>query len=340
MLFQTLPPGFYHFASVVCGFFVISGFVLSYKFWQNREITYLTSAALRRYVRLTPLPLFSLLFVSFLMNFNLFSTPENHPDAPIFDYVKVVVNGDLSFFGALKGALWDIYFNFKPIETYNIALWTMEYELKGSLMSLACLALLGNVKRRILLYILFLVITFDSVYACFVFGIMLSDLIYSDEGKKYFEILKSKKILSWIIFSVGCFLSYYALDIDLYGKLNFEIFSTFNIDVERFYHIIGNAMFIYGVVQLEILQKLFGNKFFTSLCKYSFAFYVVHVPLGILLIGPFFLNFLQVGFSPVLSANLSILSGVLTSGVASVIIYNFIELPSLKLAKRFEKSFY
>ena len=340
VFFMILPSGFYHFASIVCGFFVISGFILSYRFWQNRETKSLTSMALRRYFRLTPLPLVSLMFVFILMKFNLFLTNESCTIVPIFEVIKNYYGGDWNLLSAFKGALWDMYFDFKTIENYNVALWTMEYELKGSLMSLACLALLGNVKRRILIYLIFLILTFDSLYLNFVFGIMLSDLIYSDEGKKYFEILKSKQILSWIIFAVGCFLSYYALDINLYGKLNFEIFSAFEIDVERLYHIIGIAMFIYGIIHLKILQNFFGSRFFTILGKYSFAIYILHVPMGLFFNGYCFINLYELGFSPVTSANLSIVAGFLSTLAGATIIYHFVEMPSIKLTKRIEKIFY
>ena len=74
--YTTLPNGFYNSCMMVCGFFILSGFVLSYRFWQNREIKFLTSAALRRYVRLTVAPLISILIAYLLLRFGLIFNHE------------------------------------------------------------------------------------------------------------------------------------------------------------------------------------------------------------------------------------------------------------------------
>ena len=340
VFYQIVPWGIYRYASFVCGFFVISGFVLSYRFWQNHEIKFLTSAALRRYIRLTPTPLVVILLSCLMLKLDL-PVKTDLTVIPLFQYINEN-NVTPSFFNAIKEGLWGMYFAFDKATSYNGVLWTMEYELKGYLMSLACLALLGNVKRRGLLYIIFLILTFDSLYLNFVFGIMLSDLIYSDEGKKYFEILKSKKILSWLIFAVGCFLSYYALEanIAVYDKMDFNIFKNFNVDSETFYHTIGIVMFIYGVIQIEILQKFFGNKFFTILGKYSFSIYLTHFVILTSVAGIVFLKFFESGFSLAMSIFAANVFGILTTGIASFFLHNYVDIPAGKLAKRFEKIFY
>ena len=55
--YPTLLLGVYNATTLVNIFFVISGFVLSYRFWQNKKLELLTGAALKRYVRLTVMPL-------------------------------------------------------------------------------------------------------------------------------------------------------------------------------------------------------------------------------------------------------------------------------------------
>ena len=64
--FMFVPFGVTQSASVVCGFFLISGFVLSYRFWQNKKSEPLTVAAIRRYVRLTG-PAFIAIMVQYLL---------------------------------------------------------------------------------------------------------------------------------------------------------------------------------------------------------------------------------------------------------------------------------
>ena len=348
LFYPTTPWGFYNSASIVCGFFVISGFVLSYRFWQNRETKFLTSAALRRYVRLTPAPLVAILLACLFLKLDLLVRTDQTV-VLLFHHINEYTQTP-SFFDAIKEGLWGMYFAFDKATSYDGVLWTMEYELKGSLMSLACLALLGNVKKRFLLYVVFLLLTFDSLYLNFVLGIMLSDLMYSDEGKKYFEMLKSKNILSWMLFLVGSFLSYYALDIcsfyawnenlNLYEKINFEIFKTLNVDVEVFYHSIGIFMLIYSVIQLNFLQKIFNAKFFTTLGQYSYSIYLVHLPIATSFGGIVFFKCFQAGYSLGVSIFFASICGILITGIATFFLHNYVDIPAGKLAKRFEKIFY
>src|SRR4249920_301079 len=59
-----------HFA--VCIFFVISGFVLSYKFFETSRADVVTSGAVRRYFRLMPLVLTAVLISYLLLRFGLY----------------------------------------------------------------------------------------------------------------------------------------------------------------------------------------------------------------------------------------------------------------------------
>ncbi|MBR5914495.1 MAG: acyltransferase [Selenomonadaceae bacterium] len=193
--YPIIPRGFYTASFVVCEFFIISGFVLSYRFWQNQNSEILTSAALRRYVRLTPAPLVSILFVYVMIQFSLFQYVEVFQMTGIVKFMPNYVNYVPSLTQALYEGLWGMYFSFDASTSYSPILWTMQFELKGSLLVAAFLALFGKVRNRLPLYIIFIIISIDTLYPTFIFGVMFSDLLYSKEGKQLHEHLKKNKMV-------------------------------------------------------------------------------------------------------------------------------------------------
>ena len=338
--YTTLPEGFYNSCGMVCGFFIISGFVLSYRFWQDREIKFLTSAALRRYVRLTFVPLVSILFSYLLLKFGLMLNHEICSVTNSNRFMTVFYSFPIDFFSALKESLWGMYFTYDQVTSYNPVLWTMAWELKGSFLSFAFLALFGKLKNRGWLYLIFIALTFKTLYLAFVFGIMFADMLYSAEGKKYFEILKRQKILSWSLLCVGLFLSYYALNfLPIYDKMNLPFFAKHQMNVEEFYHILSAAMIVYAAIQLDFLHKIFEWKFFTLIGKYSFSLYLIHVQIIFSICGVIFLKFFHGGYGMNFSIFAATVIGLLATIPATYFLHHYVDIPSGKLAKRFEKIF-
>ena len=338
--YTTLPFGFYNSCMMVCGFFILSGFVLSYRFWQNPNLNLLTSAALRRYIRLTAAPLISILFAYLLLKFGWIVNREVCTITNSLQGMTEYYNFEPNLISALKEGFLDIYFDYNQMASYNPVLWTMAWELKGSFLSFAFLAIFGKIKNRGGLYLIFILLTFKTLYLTFVFGIMLADMLYSPEGKKYHELLKKQKIFSWCLIPVGLFLSYFALNfLPIYDKINFQIFSELQMNIEEFYHIIGAAMITYAVIQLDCLHKIFEWKFFKVVGKYSFSLYLIHVPIMVSLGGGIFLKLFQANYGMNFSILISILIGLGATIPATYLLHNFIDIPSGKLAKRFEKIF-
>ena len=100
-----LPQFLYNGNCSVCVFFVLSGFVLSCRFWEKRETSLLTSAALRRYLRLTFPALASILLAYLLMKAGWMRTQEFFPVAQSIDVVGVVVGKDCG--GCIFLMIWD-----------------------------------------------------------------------------------------------------------------------------------------------------------------------------------------------------------------------------------------
>ena len=339
--FEVFPLGFRNSSGSVCGFFVITGFILTYKFWLNGTIEPLTSSALRRYIRLTTMPLVSVLIGYFLFKYHLVFLHEACSLTQSAEFMKYYYNFAPHFKDALFEGVIGIYLPFDQMTSFNPVLWTMEYELKGSMFLLAFLALFGKVKNRLPLYIIFIVITAKTLYLTFVFGIMLGDMMYSAEGKKYYELLKRKKILSWSAFILGIICYSYGAGSDwiIHSKMNFDFLTQFNVNKEPFYHTLGATLIIYSVIQLELLQKILSLKFFTVLGKYSFSIYVVHC-LALISAGGFiFLTAYNHNFSLMTSTLLGIAAALSAMALALKPLHNFVNIPTDRLAKRVSKIF-
>jgi peptidoglycan/LPS O-acetylase OafA/YrhL len=118
----------------VSWFFAHSGFVLA---WKSRNMTasefprHIMDLALRRYLRLLPLVLVSIILTFLALSLGLIHSPE---------YSKLVgsswlgryLNFSGNFGDALLQSLWGVFFNFKSSTSFNPSLWTIGYELISS----------------------------------------------------------------------------------------------------------------------------------------------------------------------------------------------------------------
>ena len=343
LFYPTLFLGVYNFSTFVNIFFIISGFVLSYRFWQNKKIEPLTGAALKRYIRLTVAPLVSILIVYALLKLDLIFNVEVCNVTNALDVMKIFLAIEPNFINALYEGLFGMYFNYNQVTSYNPVLWTMSIEFKGSILSLAFLALFGKIKNRLPLYIIFSMISLmtDIVYLEFITGIFLADFIYSEDFKKYHTIFLEKKFCAAILTLLGIFLTFYALESEfaIYQKINFSIFNHVSYNAEIFYHKIAAIMIVVAVFQWNFLRKIFSLKFLTLVGKYSFALYVIHAPLMVSLSAYVFLQIWNGGASLAMCIFVATLVGILSTAAASVLIYKFVDMPAGNLAKRFQKFF-
>ena len=341
--YPTLLGGAYNCATIVDVFFVISGFVLSYRFWQNKKLELLTGAALKRYVRLTVMPLMSIMLVYALLKFNLIFNVAVCEITNALQFMDIFFVIEPNFINALYEGLFGMYFDYNQLSSYNPVLWTMSVEFKGSILSMAFLALFGRIKKRWLLYIIFAAISLLSnvLYLNFVAGIFLADFLYSDDYKKYHEKIFEKKICAAVLMATGVFLFFYSVESNffIFDKLDFELNGLIKLNPEIFFHTIGAIMVVFSIIQWNFLRKIFSLKFLTVIGKYSFAIYVIHAPI-IVSIGAYaFLQFWHNGLSLTMCIFLSTAVGLFVTAAACKLIYNFVDIPSGKLAKRVQKFF-
>jgi peptidoglycan/LPS O-acetylase OafA/YrhL len=145
-------------------FFVLSGFVLSLSYFRRKKVQVVTQAASRRYPRLMLPALGSVMFAWGLLKLGWYWNIEAAAllqQSPADSWLLRWFRFDRSFVDALREGAYGTFFNFnegatffnfKPARTLNASLWTMPWELAGSLLVFSLLALFGWLKRRFLIY--------------------------------------------------------------------------------------------------------------------------------------------------------------------------------------------
>lgn len=323
--------------------FLLSGFVQSYRFWQNQNLDALTSSSLRRYIRLTVAPFVSILLSYLILKFSLYQYKEV---AAITESVKNMAyyfQLTPNFFDMLYESFWGMYFSYSTPTSYNPVLWTMSWELKGSLLTAAFLALFGKVRNRLPLYIIFIIVSIDTLYPSFIFGVMLSDLLYSKEGKKYHEVLKNQKALALMALIIGIFLGLYTFKADsvfnLYGNMDVELLAQHKINHEKFYHIISSGLLMYAILHLKTLQKILSLKLLTKIGEYSFSVYLIHIQIELSFGAFVFMQFFNRGFDVTTCIFFGSVVALLATVPAVYLLHHFVDMPAGKLAKRVQKIF-
>jgi peptidoglycan/LPS O-acetylase OafA/YrhL len=194
--FGTLIAG--HLA--VCLFFILSGYVLSYRFLGERsEPSDLIAAMLRRPIRLGGLVVFTMGAAFLLWRAGFFfhhQVADLSHSRPWFDEPWTGPIG-------LAALIQDLLVPFSRGRVYNGPLWTIEIELYGSLATFAFLLLFrASPYRRIILFALVIALT-TSFYQAFALGVLLADI------HKERDLIKMPTPLMVVLVALAVYLSSY-----------------------------------------------------------------------------------------------------------------------------------
>ncbi len=236
-------------------FFVISGFVLSYKFFTTQQPQVAISGAIRRYFRLMPTVL-----VTALLSYLILATGHyyNIPAAKITGSVHWLAAswiGPAHFWVAVKLALFDAFFTGRNILTYNNVLWTMQIEFWGSMLVFAFLAMFGKLRWRGLVYLVLALALLDTYYFAFILGLILSDLAVHEH--------QMERRLAHPYFGI----------LALAFGLVFGLAPQAAICV----HVAGAALVLSSILLIPQLRSLLSMGPFKYLGRVSFALYLVHL---------------------------------------------------------------
>lgn len=328
-IFSSTPLGLIGAGNFsVCIFFVLSGYVLTQKYFRTRDKKIIISGAVRRYIRLF-VPVLAATILSFLL-----------ASTGVFHYYieTVTVSGNNNYANywtftpdiadAIKQAVWGSFFTGDDI--YNPVLWTMTVEFYGSMLVFAMALLFGTQRNRWTFYLAAAVFFFNSYYFAFIIGMGLADTFNS---KKLMFRIDNKIILSVILFS-GLFLGSYPVGTvtndSLYGFLNNGLFEIPKLT----YHILGAGMIMYVLLNSKWLQQVFSSPVPVFLGKISYSLYLIHF-----LIISSFTCALFLALHPILpywiAAFISCFLSVLLIIPLSYLFYKYVDMTGVELSKVF-----
>jgi peptidoglycan/LPS O-acetylase OafA/YrhL len=312
-------------------FFILSGFVLSYKFMRKKEKLILIESIIRRYFRLTIPIAFSCVLTYFFMKIGwLFNK----------DMYKITYSPWIShwnqFAPNFAKVLHESFINvYSSGSAYNSSLWTMQYELNGSFLvffSLFSYFIFSRKSHIYLFYGLLCLIFFLNnkfFMICFLLGIILCELFVSD------SLPQIKNKINSVLLSIVCvYLCSFPYVTDIKGTM-WGILYTDLLDrdsMANFYYITGAFLLIYLILISKRLQDLFSTPFARFLGKISFSMYIMHL-LIILSFTCFLFKWLLIYLPYDICALISSAATILLVFVVSWYVYRYVDLPSIQFSQ-------
>lgn len=256
-------------------FFTLSGFVLSRKYIQINDPELLVSGMHRRFLRLFIPVAASLLLVYVLMMVHAFSNVRVASITGSEWWFSHMWQFDAPFSKLLNSLFYSTMFQGDSI--FNTVLWTISFELYGSLFVFAFLLFTHSVGYRpFLLLIVFIYFCYSnqSAYVSFVSGIYLAMI----EKKRTMGTTPIRQDLALTIFGLALLLGSYPSNGNKAGTV-FEHLGHTLLDFAPWYHIVGAYLLVYVFVTRPSFQMIPGKRVFTQLGKISFSLYLLHVPI-------------------------------------------------------------
>jgi peptidoglycan/LPS O-acetylase OafA/YrhL len=246
-------------------FFVLSGIVLSYRYFQTKNDDILRGLAIKRYPRLMLPALFAtLLFYVIKFSGGIFSS-----EAAIITkcgwWLPTIGGFDLDIWLMLKTTLWNVFFTGN--NAYLTVLWTMSIEMYGSFLVFAILLLFGQMRSRGIIYGVICI----YFHLAFLMGIVLSDLMVN-RPQIFTQLNKFFILIPTLI--IGFYLASYPTS--NFVKMEETIYRHLNFVNHELYHALGAILLIFSVLCSPFLQKTFTNKVSLFLGKISFSMYLLH----------------------------------------------------------------
>ena len=257
-------------------FFVLSGFVLTNKFFKSGENEFIISSATRRYIRLAIPVVFSCTVAYLLLKFNLFSNNELANYTKGYWYLPNYYNFEASFADMIKKSLVDTFIYEVDSTSYNAVLWTMEIEFLGSLLVYSLALLIGRLRNRSVIYLILVILFAKTYYLSFLLGLIISD-VYNNRTSLFNPI--KNVYCKLLLICIGLFLGSFPQVVDISNSVYNYI--TFEWLGGRYYsmllcHILGASILLIVLLNSKFLKTTFSLKPFQFLGEISFSMYLIH----------------------------------------------------------------
>lgn len=332
----TYPPFslLYSAEAAVCVFFVMSGYVLTAKYWKTGDVVELQKGASKRYVRLV-IPAFASVMLAWaLWKTGAIITTEAGPIG-VAGWVPSWYVGPYPFFGSVFNGL--IGAPLFAHTTLNSPLWTIQVELIGSVLLFAMIAAFGRNPFWLCAWFLFFadVLGYYLPNVLFYFVFFVGYLLHPAR-----DWLRSHQAVSLALAAVGLVCLAFNLNpaFDWMREIklpNLQPYGPdFNANVRLFWNSIGAVLLVAGVIGSKPLDAILSLRIPVFLGKISFSLYVIHMPL-VMSVGLRASRFWQEqGASYGTAAILAFLTYIFTAIALATLFYRWVDLPAIKLAGR------
>lgn len=327
----------------VCIFFLLSAFVLSLRYWQQDSsggIGCLADAACRRYIRLAG-PVFGAMLIAWMLSQ---AGCMRNPEVAELTLTNEIIHGNgamvfqtpMTWTEFLRTSLYDIYkTDISGLgRRIDFVLWTMPFEMQGSILTLAFLALLGNVARRDVFYVILCGLTSSTYFLPFPLGLWLADLTFARDREKLRRFLAGCGWLPYLCLCIGLYLGLFR---DVAGNPMYDWLRELVVwpkDRVGLFHIVGGFFFLYAVLRLSWLQRLLGCRWMVVLGHYSFSLYLAHVPVLSSWGAFWFLHFFRQGCGYGTALVLSFLLSLPAIALMTLLLDRLFDRPAKALARR------
>jgi peptidoglycan/LPS O-acetylase OafA/YrhL len=307
-------------------FFVLSGFVLSIKFFHLKDQTIIKSMAAKRYIRLMLPALASVLLCYVLIKLG-FSHTDIAASVTHSSWLMVQWNFAPHLLDAIRSAMWGIFISSQT--PYNNVLWTMTTEFFGSFLVFGFALLFAHSKYRWIVYLLLIIVTINTWYIAFVIGMLFADL----HSKGYLQQRKRGLKIVLPLLAVGLFFGGFPIGTPagpIYSVL--VIPNVIGINYLSMYTILGASIVVASVLCVEQIARVLRHKRISVLGKYTFSLYLVHIPILFTFTTGIFVYFNAfIGYNK--SVVLSLIVSVPVVWVVAWLFERYIDAPSIYFAR-------
>jgi peptidoglycan/LPS O-acetylase OafA/YrhL len=320
------PVGIFWAANfAVCIFFVLSGVVLSY--YYQKEGGHFIASCIRRYLRLIG-PIFVASFIAFVL---WRSGAMKNLEAQQITQEGWLPSQYNTAVPTLGYFIWDTFYGAFANGTspINPPLWTMKYELAGSIGVFALFELVPQRGWRVAILFLFGVVTFETYYICFIGGVLIYELMLL-KAEKNIELLP--QTVFGMMLGLGAYFGAAPYNIDMTKNIWFWPLSGLH-NVET-WHQLGSIPFVLACGNLRQVVLFLQRPFCQFFGRISYSLYLIHDSIICSLMCGLIIGIYYLYKSPniaIFSATFIIIPIVF---VASRMLYLFVDRPSVHASAR------
>ncbi|HEU0266337.1 MAG TPA: acyltransferase [Candidatus Saccharimonadaceae bacterium] len=326
-LYGTPLMAFISGSWAVAIFFVLSGFVLSIKFFTRGDSDGVKSQLIRRYPRLM-IPAAAVCLVACVimllgLNHNPAVNQFSHSDwlASMWSFVPSIPN-------ALYDGTIGVFTSNASATQYDPVLWTMYWEFLGSLLVFGFLMFVGKNRKRWVGYGLLAALTYSTYLFGFLIGMIFADLYGHDKFKKL------NLGVALILVAVGFYLGGIITTSSPYYSFLPQIGGMQPGMFIWFVRALAAGLVVYVVLATPRITKLMERRWISGIGKYTYALYLMHKLVLFSFTGWVFLHLQShLGYNHAAAA--AFIVSIPVIAVATVLFERYVDRPAIIFARKF-----